>query len=188
MRIIFAATLALASAAATAQTPTPGQGFQTLYTTGISTGIAGVISQEDTLCPAGAPYNLPAGTLANVGDRIRIVAAGTTASSTDTKNVRLRFGTGAPGVISQPLLSTASGTRWSLTAEIVKTGPSAQSYSVIGVAQNSALTGGIAAGTLTFTDTAPIPISVTGQNTTSAVAASLTCQYLSVDLLRAATQ
>jgi hypothetical protein len=189
--IILAVVVPLLSVPAGAQQVTylPTSGLKSLYVTGTSTGTAGVISQEDTLCPAGTAYNLPAGTLANIGDRVRIFAAGGAIANTDTKNIRLRFGTsGAPSILSAPLLNTASGGRWSLTAEIVKTGANAQSYAVIGTAQNTSATAGVNTGTTAITDTAAIPISLTGQDSTTALAGAVFCQYMSVDLLRATTQ
>jgi len=148
-----------------------------LFATGVNVG-NGADLTEDTL----QSYTLPANRLANVGDMLRITAGGSFAGTTDSKNARVRFGA---AVLSAPGGSAASTVRWSVIANLVKTSASNQSYTTLGAVLNGPAASGMASGTATVIDTAPILISVTGQNVTSAVAGSITCQFFSVEFIGA---
>ena len=67
-------------------------------------------------------YSLPANTLANDGESIRITATGYFAANGDTKRVKVYFG--ATQLVS--VATTSSGTGWSLTATCSRTSATAQ--------------------------------------------------------------
>jgi hypothetical protein len=172
----LALSLAVLSLCAHAQKVEQGpSGFQRLYSTGVSVG-NGADLTEDTL----ATYTLPAGTLANAGDTIDIMASGSFGATTDSKAIRLRFGGGNLG---GPAGAAATLTKWSFHARIVKTGASTQSYDLLGSTVNGN-TGGTTSGVAAVTDTAGIVILIGGINTTNSVAGSVTIQTLTIDLNR----
>ena len=146
----------------------------TLYVTGVVAGNA-----ADTTEDIMQTYTVPALTLANVGDILEIVAGGAFGGTTDAKTARLRIGGIAGSIVCAPTGNSASQTRWAITAWVVKTGASTQSFTGLG-AISAAATGGSLNGTATLTDTATIQIVVTGQNATNSVVNSVTCQYLHV--------
>lgn len=150
-----------------------------LFTTGVVVG-NGADTTEDTL----DTYTLPAGIFQNVGDRIVINAAGSFAASTDTKVVRIRWGGGSGTVTVTPTGNTTGQVRWWATVTILKTGSNTQSYGSGANVLNSS-NSGTSSGTATATDTNTIGIVLTGQNSTSATANSITCQTFTVDLIRA---
>ena len=154
----------------------PGEGV-VLYQTGASAG-NGPDTTEDVL----QSYSLPAGTLANVGDIVHIVAGGTFAATTDTKAVNLRFG-GIAGVIGcNPSGASVALTRWAFEAWMVKTGTSTQSFISIGHCNGT--TSGTSSNTSALNDTLPIQIVVTGRNSTNPVAGSVSAQYFTVEALQ----
>jgi hypothetical protein len=146
---------------------------RTLYATGTLVG-NGADTTEDTL----QSYTLPAGALANVGDRIRITAGGTFAGSTDSKVARVRFG---PSASQASNGTSASATSWEITYDILKTGSNTQTTNSKGLTNNSAIT--VTSGLATVTDTAAITITVTGVNNTNPVAGSVACRYFVVEYL-----
>lgn len=181
MKLILCAATCLVALAAYAQPlPPPGGAsgngtISTIYTYGNSTGVGnGADTTEDTLLT----FNIPAGTLAAVGDRIRIFANGSFAASTDTKTARIRLtGTGSA---LQGISGVAAGnTAWSIYMEVQKTGASSQqqaSYSIVA-------SGGVnvISAALTLVDTAAIVLTVTGQNSTTATANTITVKYATVE-------
>jgi hypothetical protein len=171
----------LATSTALAQSITPGAGpVSELFFNG-ATSSNGADLTEDTLTTC--VYNLPANTLVNVGDRVRVFAGGTAGATTDNKSAKLRVGGGAPGIIASVPLNAAAQIKWSIYAEIAKTGASTQRTGMITVSGNTGAPDGFI--DTTVTDTAIIPISITGQNPTNAVAGSVTCGYMTVELIRA---
>jgi hypothetical protein len=142
-------------------------------TTPVSTGAD---TTEDTLFT----YTIPANTLSAVGDTIHVMAKGICLASTDSKQTRLRLN----GVIVASLINNlAAQTTWIMEVWITKTGASAQSVtSLIVSATNNVVS---ANAQQTITDTAVITLTVTGQNTTAATAASITAQHLLVSVMRA---
>jgi len=157
--------------------PSNSGGSRTLYVNGAVAG-NGADLTEDSLMS----YSLPANTLANVGDTIRIFAAGALGATTDAKTVRIKFGT-TP--VHAPNSSAAGTTRWTSQIYITKTGSGTQSYGTMGVMQATAVGSGVISGTLTKTDTSPIAIEVTGQNATNSVANSVTIQLLFIEFIPA---
>lgn len=129
---------------------------------------------EDTL----QTFQVPAGQLANVGDRLHIVAGGTFGATTDSKTARVKFGSSsAIGAITG---STAGQTTWAITVDIVKSGSSTQSVSAFAMHTNGSSGNNV---TLNQTDTNQLAVTVTGQNATNSVAGSITCRYLTVDFI-----
>ena len=148
---------------------------RTLYATGVLVS-SGADTTEDTL----QSYSLPAGTLANVGDRIRITAGGSFAANTDAKTARVRFG---PTQFQTAVSSNAANLNWQIVLEVQKTGANTQStYSIGFTNAQSPGVGGTTASALT--DTAAIAISATGQNSTNPTAGSVGCRYFVVEYLR----
>ena len=96
--------------------------------------------------------------------------------STDSKIVAIRWG--GANFISMTV-NTASQQVWRIEAEIIKTGSNAQTINGL-AATNSNVTSA-ATTTTARTDTAAIVIDVTGQNTTTATANTITCRYFTVD-------
>lgn len=181
MRLLFIAFLLAFSTSVNAQQIGSGtQVLSRLYVTGSVVG-NGADTTEDTL----QSYVLPAGTLANVGDTIHIMASGAAAASTDNKVYRVRIGSGAGNIVTSGTLLTLSGIRWAVDVYIVKTGSNTQSFYAMGRVSNATTSDGTLSGTLSGTDTAAITISITGQDTTASTANAVTCQYFSVDFLRA---
>lgn len=174
-KILLAFLLAFATPAA-AQVITPASTpYKVLYSTGVSVG-NGADTTQDTL----QTYTLPSGTMANVGDTIHIVVGGRVTASTDSKTATVQFG--GQTVASTNVINSAVVSRWSMDVYIIKTGANAQSWFCIVTIQGSA-NGGTSSGTITVTDTSPITISSTGQNTTTATANSITSQGMIVEYI-----
>lgn len=150
-----------------------------LYVTGNSVGNT-ADTNEDIL----QTYTVPQNTVVNVGDRLRIFAGGTCAASTDTKNPALRIGGIGGTLMIQPTCNAVGQINWSLVAEIVKTGSNTQSFSALGNVTNGNASGTKSGTASSQLDTSTVQIVVTGKNSTSATANSITCQYFSVDLIK----
>jgi len=150
-------------------------GSRTLYVTGTAVGNAADLN-ELTL----QSYTLPAGTLANVGDIVRVTCGGVFGATTDTKNVRLKFDGAAALTQTGNLAAT---TRWWMQWMILKTGTGTQT--IMGESQSNSTTSGTNNGLLNRTETNAIPIIVTGQNSTNSVANSVTCQMFMVEFIPA---
>lgn len=168
--------LLLFSAPSFAQAPygpdNGGNGLTNLYNTGASVG-NGADTTEDTL----QTFVVPAGQLANVGDRLIITVGGTFAASTDTKTARVRFN----GVILGSIPGIAAGqTGWTGTVYFMKNGSSTQVSLAPFFATTTLNNLSNATGQ---TDTSTITITVTGQNATNSVANSITCRYMTVDFI-----
>jgi hypothetical protein len=128
---------------------------------------------EDTF--AAPTFTIPAGQLAAVGDTIHIVASGNLGATTDVKTVRLKInGTNMGAAIA----NTAAQTAWKIDTYISKTGSNAQLIVALG---QSVSTGNSFTGAGSQTDTSPITVAVSGQNSTNPVANSITCTFLTVD-------
>ena len=119
---------------------------------------------------------IPGNTLANVGDVIHIKCGGTYAGSTDNKVAKIRLnGVQYAGATGAAVICT----QWIMQCDVQKTGPNAQVSWALGLEQQGAVSISSTVGTLT--DTAPITLTITGQNITAAVAGSITCRYLTVE-------
>jgi hypothetical protein len=170
-----------APALAWGQVPTP---FAALITFPFVNGAVsgnGADLTEDLL--TNCQYTLPAGTLANIGDSIHIIAGGGFAASTDTKQARVYFGSAVPG---QETGAIVAATSWYTDVWVTKTGSSAQSYIASNI-RNGAQPAPIT-NTTTQTDTNTILLKVTGQNSTNSVLNSITCQFMAVEFRRVGQQ
>jgi hypothetical protein len=147
---------------------------QTLYNPVAIVG-NGADTTEDTL----QSYTIPANMLANVGDTIHVLARGVPLSSTDVKNVRLRLGGTLLVTMTLPPSSTVANL---CEVWIVKTGPSAQSAFYILYSNVNNVS--VPKATATVTDTAPIVLTLTGQNSTNSVAGSITSDFFNVEYCR----
>jgi hypothetical protein len=128
-------------------------------------------------------YTVPASTFQNPGDTLIINASGSFASSTDNKNARIRLNTTAGTNVAAAQATAASTVKWAITAFLVKAGaPGATSYVIhsLGNGNFNASGTGTNSSTTSITDSATLPILITGQNLTTATASSITCQYFSV--------
>lgn len=143
-----------------------------LYATGAIVG-NGADTTLDTL----QSYTLPAGSLNNVGDAIHIVASGTFAGSTDTKNINIKLGS---PVISSLSGSVTASTSWAMDVWVVKTGANTQSIHTQGTVAGTAGAAGTSSITTSVTDTASITITVLGQNATAATANTANCRVFLV--------
>lgn len=143
-----------------------------LFNTGASVG-NGADTTEDTL----QTFVIPAGQLANVGDRIVIEAGGALTGSADVKVVRLRFNGGSGAAITS---NASTEVAWMCRLVMMKTGANTQA-SVITFGATTISAYNCTTGALT--DTSAITLTVTGQNNTNFVAGSITCRYLTVDYI-----
>lgn len=149
-----------------------------LCSTGASVG-NGADTTEDIM----QTCTVPAAQLANTGDRLHIVAAGTLGATTDTKSVKVRLG-GIAGNIGANLIATITGsTSWSVDLWVLKTGSNTQTVIYNGAVASASSPASARSSTTTLTDTNTISIVVTGQNSTNSVAGSVTCQTLLVDYI-----
>ena len=120
-----------------------------------TTAVGNVGTGEDNLIT----YALPANALSYTKRGVRITAWGTTANNSNTKEVKLYFGTVA--IITTALTISQAGV-WRITAEIFRTGLSAQDYSSQLVQGGATTLLDAEQGSLTQTETAAITIKCTG--------------------------
>lgn len=92
----------------------------TVYVTTAQVGNVG--TGEDVL----ASVSLPASTLAQDGQYIDIEASGTTVSSANTKQVRLRFGTTGTNLIVDTGTFAVGNYEWVIRARVIRTGAATQ--------------------------------------------------------------
>jgi hypothetical protein len=144
----------------------------------LNTPVAAVGNGADTTEDTLQTFSVPANTLRNVGDRIRIVAGGTMAASTDSRIARIRLGA---LIYAQVTATIASTTTWRLECDVVKTANNAQMRTGVGLATSAGVT--TINGADTLTDTGALSLTVTGQNTTNSVASSVVCNYLLAEAL-----
>lgn len=178
-KFLLAAMLFLGCAGANAQWVQSGQplGVETaLYATGAIVG-NGADTTFDTL----QTYTAPANTLLNVGDAIHVVASGTFASSTDTKNIKIVLNPAGAGPTIASLVGNAASTvNWALDVWIVKTGSNAQSVHVQGTVIGTANAAGTSSVTSAVADGSAITIAVQGQNASLATANTANCRIFLV--------
>jgi hypothetical protein len=155
-------------------------GLTHLFSTGVSSGNTAAVNTEEALSTCS--YTMPANQLLNVGDMVRISAGGAFSADTNLKNARVRFNGITGRLLNNGQGNAAGQITWGADVWVVKTGPSAQSWSSNGTVPPSG-GGGTVSGTMTITDTAPIQILVTGQNAVGG-AGTVTCQTMSVDYIR----
>jgi hypothetical protein len=133
---------------------------------------------EDTL----VSYTIPANTLVNVGDALRIVASGAFIGSTDAKTARIRIG----GITSgTPTTTAATSTTWRVELNVTRAALNTQEYEYFGAISGAAGTQLYNNAQSSLGDASPATLTVTGQNTTNSVASSVTVRTVTVDLIRA---
>jgi hypothetical protein len=184
LKLVFTAVVSSMIAAAACAQPLPPPGgpgsngsVAVLYTYGNNTGVGnGADSTEDTLLT----FNIPAGTLKGVGDRLKIFASGTCPATTDNKVARVRLNN--TGALQGVACVAVGNTSWFIYMEVQKNaaGASQQQSSYSMAAAGSMATTNAA---LTLVDTSPIALTVTGQNSTAATANSVVVKYVSVEYL-----
>jgi len=154
---------------------------QKLYTDGSASSNTAVLNTEEIL----KSYTPPTNSLWAVGDMLHIVASGMAAATTDTKTLRMRIGGITGSIIAgAATANTASTVRWTLEAWVLKTDTAlAHTCAGLGSVLNGNA-GGTTATTYNADDTQPQQIVVTGLNATAAAAASVTCQFLMVELIK----
>jgi hypothetical protein len=150
-------------------------GNKTLFASGNSIG--NVDTNENIL----KTYTLPANTLANNGDVIHITAGGTMGATTDSKTVRLRWGGIGGSVLANPSGAVAGAVTWHSEAWIMRTAAGAQSFNSNGAVVGSGNTSGVLTANASIDETQPQDILVTGRNTTTVAAGSITCSYFHVE-------
>jgi hypothetical protein len=133
----------------------------------------GADTTEDTL----QTFVIPANTLKNVGDLLQIRAGGQMGATTDTKIARIKIN---GNLMMQVSGATAGGNVWTLETTLQKTANNVQASTGVGLVPGAAISG--TSNAPTITDTAPMTLTVTGQNTTNSVAGSITCRFLIVEL------
>lgn len=166
--------------AAFGQTVTLGAASgQRLYQTTTSVG-NGADTTEDVL----QTYVMPAGIFVNIGDVIVITANGTLGATTDSKVMRIKAG--GTAVSFSPTATLASQTQWRLQTSVQKRGTNLQTVDSIGSLAGASGTTNTQAILINAVDTGALTWTISGQNNTSSVAGSITCQYVTIDYIRAA--
>lgn len=122
-------------------------------------------------------FSLPASTLVENGQAVRVIVHGATAANANTKTLRLYFGSTLVGSMS----GAANNNTWSFQADVIRTGATTQQANVLG------FLGTITASANAFTTPAEtlsgaITIKVTGQNGTAA-ASDITFNAATVEFL-----
>lgn len=141
-----------------------------LYYNGTTTPNVGASTGEEAVYV----WQLPAGTFKNVGDIIHTQVQVNCLATTDSKNWRFRVGTNASGIGANTVCAAANlaavgTTTGFLEFWLMKTGPNTQkSWSHIIAATNNVQTG---EGNLTLNEAAVCYVSLTFQNSTTAVPA-----------------
>jgi hypothetical protein len=186
--ILTAVILSLLPGLAFAQSPLAGPGAPpfTKYKN-FGGNVAGVSGNgtdltEDPL--TNCNLTIPAGILANVGDVVQITLGGSFGATTDTKTLRVRQTSIAGTVLSSTAATAVSAIRWGLVLKFIKTASNAQTVNTISSVGSGAFTG---TNTITTanTDSATIPIVVSGQNVTNSVASSVTCLFSQMEFFGA---
>jgi hypothetical protein len=123
-------------------------------------------------------YSIPAAHF-NVNNRaIRITAWGVFTANANVKTIRLRFG-GGTAIVANPVTAAPNGSRWRLTATIVRTGSNAQE--VFFESMVALLHEQVFRQTQTETDSGALTLKVTGQSGTAG--ADMTIQGSMVEFL-----
>jgi hypothetical protein len=143
---------------------------------------------EDILPTCG--FAIPVNATPNVGDVFQVTLGGKFIGSTDTKTVRVRFGTTNAGV---PIMLTVTGNTathlfWVAIIKYMKTGFNTQNIAILAnVGSNANAFSGTSFSTGSFQETVLNNFTVTGQNATTAVANSVTCQYMQMEYFGASS-
>lgn len=155
-----------------------GGGSQTVYPMGArldtTSGSTTAVVTEETLIT----YTLPASSLSVTGRGLRVMAAGTCAGNTNTKTIRLYFGSTI--IMTNNVTAAPNGVGWKLEYEIFRTGAATEkaiaSGSVGSVQQTTTYSG------VGETLSGALTIKLTGQNNI-ATANDIVAQFLSVTFI-----
>ena len=143
------------------------QGATVDTTTGSTTA---VVTEEDLIS-----YTLSANSLSSTGRGLRIKAAGTTGANTNTKTIRLYFGSTV--LMSNNVTTAPNNTGWEFEAEIFRTSATTEkcvARGTVGSAQQTTTYSGVGE-----TLTGALTIKITGQNGV-ATANDIIAQFLSI--------
>jgi hypothetical protein len=177
-RLFLASPLLLLPVAASAQPlPALSSKYTRLFTS-LSIVGNGADLTEDTL----VTYSVPANTLVNVGDALRVVAAGAFIGSTDSKFARIRLGAITAGTAAA---AVATNLAWRVELNITRSAPNIQQFELWTAISGGAGTQQYTNGQVALAEASPNTLTVTGQNTTNSVASSVTVRTVTVDLIRA---
>ena len=155
-----------------------GGGSQTIYPQGakVSTtqgATTAVVTEEDLIS-----YTLPAGSLNTTNRGLRIKAAGTFAANTNTKTIRLYFGSTV--LMSNDITAAPNNAGWEFEAEVFRTSATTEkaiSRGTVGSAQQTTTYTGVGE-----TLANALAVKVTGQNSI-ATANDIVAQILSVTFI-----
>jgi hypothetical protein len=117
-------------------------------------------------------YTLPANTVANSGDSIRVTCSGTTGATGNNKTMKLYFG--ASSITTPTAATNAKG--WQLSYIVTRSAAATQSFAATGIVDTTAVTPTVAAGTDDFTTA--LTIKCTGTDGTSAANDIVVNQFL----------
>ena len=155
-----------------------GGGSATVYPQGATVNTTqgdttAVITEEDLIS-----YTLPASSLNSTGRGLRIKAAGTTGANTNTKTIRLYFGSTV--IMSNNITTAPNNSGWEFEAEIFRTSATTEkcvARGTVGSAQQTTTYSGVGE-----TLTGALAVKITGQNGTAS-AADIVAQFLSVTFI-----
>lgn len=168
LMVLFSPGLALAQSSPAGPGTLPQNFGRALFDQPVaSTGVTFATGVE-TQIPS-CSYTVPAGTLANVKDKIRWWAAGTNTASTDTKTITARWGatagTGTSGNnVGVTTQATASGLIWVMTGYITKINSTTQRVSATGSTQLTGNSAAALSGISTLADTNANLFVITGKS------------------------
>lgn len=113
-----------------------------------------------------ATYTLPANTLANPGDAVRVMCWGATASNNNSKNATLYFGTSSIELGGNTVSKIINNKKWFLTMTVMRSGAATQTVVGTGAVDATLLSTYTNAGTDSLT--AAVTIKCTGSTPTAA--------------------
>jgi hypothetical protein len=137
----------------------------------------GADNTEDTLMS----YSVPANTLPNANQTLRITAYGFGVNTADATTLRMYFGA---QLLITKVLPTTSNNKWKLVAEVARIGPTSQIASAVCVSGATGA-GGVAQDCTSPAETlsGPVVVKVTGQRGGTPTANSITQNLMMVELV-----
>lgn len=121
-------------------------------------------------------FSLPASSLSANGKGVRIKVCGTTAANTNTKTIRLYFGSSV--IISNDITTAPSNKAWLFEADVFRDSSTTQEFHAKGLVGTVPQT--MAMSSLSATMSSAITIKVTGQGSASS---DITAKFLTVEFL-----
>lgn len=168
--------LTFGAAAQQITSPTSGYKILSFNTAGASGNAADITEDILTNCN----FVMPIGVMPNIGDKFIVTLGGKFSADANSKSARVRFGTTNAGV---PVMVTVSGTTatmtsWAFTMVFQKTALNAQNVWILSNTGSTASFNGTSVSTGAFSEALLNNFTVTGQNTISATANTVTCQMM----------